>query len=426
MTRITMIFLAAVALAAVAAEPKPDDKLLKPVATSLPIKYKGDGVALSAEYSPTALVVCTVPKPYSNDYTFEVYDPKTCKRSHTFQVGGKSPIKTMAISPGGTRLAILEGSDDKVPEISVWTVSDGKELRKRWSPANSKSGFTAETRSTQVIWLSFITEDKLLTVTEGGQIASWAMTGEKPAYEEQLLDADKKQTLRSHTHYPVPGNFVFSLDRATLAIQQNVGVTLVDTATGRTTGKLPTPTDTARFLSIDGLAFRPDGKKLSACYAFSAALDSKTPKRQDKRIVIWDIAAKRVDVEAPLLPHYNSGSHWTWWGDRHLIWHYGNSQCFVVRADTGAVIRDCLPPEQHSTTGSTLVGGAADGRLRYLTNAFTTNYLVYDAPSEQLDSDTVVDDGKGFFKRIQLTTTGVEKMPADAIGTTRKFEIPKR
>ncbi len=402
-----------------AAEPKPDDKLIKPAAASLPIKYKADGIAVSAEYSLSAFVVCTIPKAFSKEFAFEVYEPKTCKRTGNFQVGGKKPIQTMAINPGGTRLAILEGSEDTILEVSVWTVPEGKELRKRWSPANS-----TEALDTRVIGIAFVADDKL-SLTQGGRVACWTMADEKPAFDVQVLDAEKKQRFLSHGPR-MPANFGFSPDRAILAVQQNDGMTLVDTATGRTTGQLPAPKDTARFRTIDGLAFSPDGKKLAACYTFAAGPDSKTPRLDDKRIVVWDIAAKRVDVEAPLLTHVNSGSQGSWWGDGHLIWHYGGGQNLVLRADTGAIIRDCLPPYEGATTASILVGGVSDGQLRYLTNAFTTNFLAYDAPTEHLKTDAAVDDGKGFYKRLWLTKEGVEKMPADVIATKRKFEIPKR
>ena len=153
--------------------PKPDEKLVLSAATSLPIKYKGaDGVALDAAFSPTALVVSTIPKPFSRDAIFEVYDPKTCQRTGSFQVAGKKPFRSMAISPGGTRLAILEGDDESEPEMSVWTIADGKEFRKRWSPPSSKSGTSAEARATQVIWIQFISDDKLLSLTNGGRVAA--------------------------------------------------------------------------------------------------------------------------------------------------------------------------------------------------------------------------------------------------------------
>lgn len=402
--------------------PKPDDKLVMPVAVSMPIAYKG--IAVQAEYSPKLLAVCSTPKTFSNEYNFEFYDPTSCKRTGGFPMPGKSPPYKLAISPDGSRFAMLMGTD-KEPQISVWPVAIGKAFKEEWSPYQSKPGDPVYIRNHHIVWIAFSTDDRLLTVTEGGRVAAWLVTESKPLFDEQIVDTETSNVLRGDRFNGSPKNIAFSPNRLTLAIQKGEGIILIDAASGKSTGKLPAPKSSIPSKYIDGMAFSPDGKRLAACYAYAAAPDSKTPKLEDKRIVIWDIAAEHIDADAPLIPHFYMGSEWSWWGDNHLIWHFGGTHLLVLHGDNGEIIRQCLPPFECATSSSVLLR-SSDGKLRYVTNYTTTDYLVYDVPKEHLISDKVLDDGKGNYKRLELTKEGIEKKPADSISSSRKFAIPQR
>ncbi len=395
----------------------PSANVVAPAAISVELGYQG--LTEFAVHSPDAVVVCHTgtggsEDPYSQ-YKFASFDPKSGRSLGTFKLSSPVGPQRMALSPDGSRVAALRNISSS--SIGVWSVPEGREILKEWKP------YAADTPGEikEIVWTTFLAADRLLTVTRSGRVAVWSIPEAKALYDEKAATPGVAQSFLTDESTGLPSNFALSADGRTLALQQNLGVTLVDTSTGKSTGSLAGPAALGRSPKVKGMTFSPDGKRLAACYSSERSTDAKQPHPGGRELAIWDMASGRIGLSAKMIDDSSGSNSMCWWGDRHLLCLRTHS-ALVVRADSGATVRECLFPDS-----SKLANGGRDGVLR-IVGEFRQKrrFASYDPPAAHLASDAVVDDGTGYFKRLGLTAEGVEKRGVNDGGVGPKVRIPAR
>ncbi len=386
--------------------------LLAAPAASVEIDSKGS--ASRALHSENVLAV-VAGAPYRCD-SFEILSGR---RTGSFELAGVEAPHAMFLSPNGTRLAVMQS--DRLPGLkigmllSIWSVPEGQRMVTDWKPAIPKQPNQPDD---YLQWCAFLSDDRLLTVTLRGRVALWSLPERTAIYDVMAAEQKSGIGLLVDPSSNVPKNFALSADRRALALQDGNGVVIVDTETGRI-AKTLAPAGTGSKASREGMAFSPDSKRLAVCYTYLPLYPETRPT--DREVVVWDVSTKKIDMSIPL-PKNLVGGAIAWWGDRHLLC-FDSGSSILFRADTGTVLRQCLPPEPETK----LVSGHADGKLRYVAGSHPKKrYLVYGAPGDALAADATDDDGTGKYKRFWLTLTGIEKRPVDAQAFLGKIAILQR
>ena len=187
---------------------------LAPAATSVDIALKTS--LQGALHSPTVLALC------SHDETVKLrcdaFDSKSGRGLGGFKMGAAQSAESIALSPDGSRLSITERLDLQETVVSVWSVPDGQELIARWKPYVYKPGDILNSHWYKIVWATFLTADRLLTLTSGGRVAVWSIPDGKSIYDVQAATPEAIQHFSRDNGTQEPANFSLSQDRRLLAL----------------------------------------------------------------------------------------------------------------------------------------------------------------------------------------------------------------
>lgn len=153
----------------------------------------------------------------------------------------------------------VKGIDEKWQPVADLSLSGKRYAIRTPSNAERIDVFDAETgahlcgyrpyqsAASKVRWLGFTDDDRLLTLSEAGQLALWEVPACKAVYECQAT---------------YTGGLALSLDRAWLAAEvPGQGLVLLDTAVGEPLGRLPL---SGQGKQPTALAFHPNNRELAA------------------------------------------------------------------------------------------------------------------------------------------------------------------
>lgn len=318
----------------------------------------GTGVRLTGFESPNQLVFGGTPadgsvgvvsyRQMGVGYRVDVARTATGKAVGAVEVDITS-VNAYALSADGSRLAVLGSAPGDGHPVAVYSVADGKRLG-RFTPY--PRGGPNSSKLPELIWVTFLGPDKLLTLTNSGGFDVWSVPALKRVSGVASGEPGNYTRLDVNGFTHTPTNFALTPDNKTLAVLNGKGFSFYDLTTGRETAitdPFTTPGSPANFY---GTALRPDGGRLACFCSLSASGQRLTA------VAVWDAkTGKRLSLA--LLKDAPSAAGLAWWGPNHLaLWQGGTASADVMAVDTGEVVASVRLP-----AGGRVATVPPDGRL---------------------------------------------------------------
>jgi hypothetical protein len=260
-----------------------------------------------------------------------VQDPALMKRGNLSRLqaallkqGPALPAAPLAaLSPGGGMLAVC---DPATPgRLDVWNDAGTRLV-----------GFVATADATDVDWMGWSNDKRLLVIT-AGQLTAWDIPEVRPVFTV-------------NGGYTAPS--VLDPDRSWLAIAAGDHIDIIASATGQCL-------DRCRAGGVAGairdLALSSDGTKLAAL--FSGTSD---PKQGTCAAQLWDLATGRAD-----LLHLSDGSASPAWVDNERLAVFAGQSATLCDQKTGYALAGYWFPDVDRNGSGPLFRRASDGRMWY-------------------------------------------------------------
>lgn len=319
----------------------------------------GPGVRLTGFESPDQLVFGGSPADGSVGvvsyrrmgvgYRIDVAKTATGKPVGAVEIDTAS-VNAYALTADGSRLAVLGSAPGDGHPVAVYSVADGKQLG-RFTPY--PRGGPNSYKLPELVWVTFLAADKLLTLTSSGGFDVWSVPGLKRLSGVPSGEPGNYTRLAVNGFTHTPTNFALTPDNKTLAVLNGKGFSFYDLSTGRETAvtdPFTTPGSPATFY---GTAFHPDGRRLACFCSLSASGQRLTA------VGVWDAKTGQRLSLALLKDAAPSAAGLAWWGPNHLaLWQGGMGSADVMAVDTGAVVASV-----RVETGGKTAAVPPDGRL---------------------------------------------------------------
>ena len=225
------------------------------------------------------------------------------------------------LSPKGTKLLFLDFGE--AMSVSIYSLPDGKILRRRWIPDRQVVGMPVglyrsllETR-----WAAFVDEEKFVTIAASGQLQLWR-DQEKPIYTVPPRAGAPPVTSRL---------IALSGDRKILAMPGDDCLEFLDVTTGKPLGRTSAGLSGISFL----VSFSRNGNALASVHYPRAGTKSET------LLNIWNAPSgglkRSYRIDDGFAKQITFLSRMTWLDDKRLIFWDGN--CFkgiVFDLDSGS------------------------------------------------------------------------------------------
>ncbi len=202
-------------------------------------------------------------------------------------------VAPIAVSPDGQRILARSQSFGfgKQTELRLYT-RDGLKAtpEKAWVPYHHHAADGLHSmRNADVVWAEFLGNDRVMTLSEAGELAVWTIAELKPLYQIKLSGGTLPALSRG-------GKYV--------AVAVTDGVAILQVDDGKLAGLLPA--DLSGF-GKNWADFSPDGRKL-------ALLSGGT------RLRVWDLTTQKLEREFPV----DAPRGTLHGGPRELAWIDGN------------------------------------------------------------------------------------------------------
>jgi WD40 repeat protein len=252
-------------------------------------------VALSA--ADSRIVQTSVSYTPAKDVAFAVdrYDLATGKRLGRTTLPYKARV--CDFSPDGTQLLLTAQG-----RVDVITAADGKPVV-GWRP------YQEERKALDVIWAAHVDPQHVLTSNYAGQLILWKLPECRAIW---TVTGGGQQ-------HPA-----LSADRKCLAVQVRDVLHVMDTAAGRSFGRLPLGSKEDSTPSIQRPVFSADGRRLAAFLwkggqAFMATWDLKTGDRVAEVRLPQALTNTFDPLEADKTPMPLAAHHFAWCGPQHML-----------------------------------------------------------------------------------------------------------
>lgn len=248
------------------------------------------------------------------------------------------------VSPRGTRL-LAHAYDG--PDLSIWSLPDGKPVRMHWDPYAEvpRVGPQVSHYLYQMVWCAFLDEERVLTVAKSGRFDVWSIGNDKPIYT--VAPREKRATMEVTGFCHSPRNLALTSDRRILALDNGDGFDFYETATGKSIGATDSVKRTANRHNVWAAAFSPDDKSLACRHILTSPREKGVTA---EFVTIWNTkdgvrqAEFSIHRDALALVPGGSGPI-AWPSARHLILWDGNvTRGLVVSTADGRVQRVCGTP----------------------------------------------------------------------------------
>jgi hypothetical protein len=307
---------------------------IHPAFLCLPTNFPGGAIQsiIFASRAPRVGLRASVPD-NPGRYQFEVYDLQTRQRLCRL-ISDASFLNHNDLSPDGTRVAFVEVPVEGKGGITVWSVPDRKLLYRHWNPYPPDP-------DRELAWFAFLDRDRVLTIARDGRYDLFRLGERAPLYTV---------TRKGKLQRPGISSLALDRDRQVLALANDDGFDLIETATG----KLLRRTEPA-FQKGDELstAFSPDGKRLAA----RVKSHEDKPFRQ-QHLIFWDVATGKRVARFALASDYDGFGPLVWWGRKHLLLQEDPGTGLVFSLADGRFVRSCAPAPP-----GRLAESSPDGRL---------------------------------------------------------------
>jgi hypothetical protein len=324
--------------------------IVQPAKTRVRLDVKDSevrGVILNGPSSTRAAIHSwNLSAPGGMKQVYDIHDPAAPGRLCRIEFADLRP-KQMDLSADGTRLAVLSSSTE--PKVTVWSLPDGKVIVSEFQPYPKETDFR---KRRDLIWISLLGPDRLLTICRQGQFDLWSLGDRKNVYS--VPPPVPNVFLNVNGFGSSATNFMLSPDRKTLALFNKDGFNLHDTESGKLLSKTARLSDEGTLLNFWGVAFSPDGKAL-ACYYFM----NHKGKTQVGALARWSVPdGKRLSLA--LLPaDIKWGGGMTWWGPNHVVLWDGN----LFKGQLVEVARGAPGRVFEAKTTAKFVAHSQDGRV---------------------------------------------------------------
>jgi hypothetical protein len=305
---------------------------------------------VTAGPSPVALFEFT---PHGGDATkprqARRVDLLTGKTTATFEV--PPTLQTEDVSPTGSKLVTFDPVTGR--RVDVFPLDGGK-------PTSFRPFDDQPDGGKKVAVVRFLTDDRVLTVSEKGVIAAWSLPDLKLSFAAEL-----------------PGGKAFTLspNRKYLAAQHAGAVRVLDTTTGAWAGDLVPTAGTQETPLPSFVMFRGDGREVLAGF--------QDPKG-GAFLSRWDTATGTLIAEDPFAGTLGSRPKPGYVGDHHVMFDFGwlydlKRKAFVWNA--------AVPPGQGAFAWS-----RPDDRVWYFVNGFDNDGMIVAAPFPTAETERVIAD----------------------------------
>lgn len=275
----------------------------------------------------------------------------------------------LAIGPDGKHLAVIDSEPFEGSTVSVFTVADGK-LLKKFRPYPKKQEITAP----DLVWVEITANDRLLTVSESG-FDIWSLPDFKPVAKAEVK-LGPGQRLQANGFSKMPANFSLSQDRETLALFNGSGFSFHSATTGAMQGKTKDVKPLGFTALVSATAFSPDAKQFAVCI-----LEGGKNSMQ-----LWDVANGTLISDRPTGTS-RSPAGMAYWGPKHIVFHQGGILTVHVLdlgtlQDVGKINVESGKFAPLTPDGNlwAVVGGPRTG------NPKDPSYLVKAAPPAEIDT----------------------------------------
>jgi hypothetical protein len=296
-------------------------------------------------------------KPYFDEFSkqtaqFQAFDLTTGKLLHHLDLPEMRNVTGISLSPDDSRVAFLESSysnNNVLREhlVHVYSLMDGKALVSNWRPYSlPKENFTLAWEDRCLSWVSLLDNQRLLTMTLGLRLELWTLADLRSLYTKTWVrkNAQERPMGMVDIHSFMPHTFALSNHRKTVAVDDGLRLTLVDTSTGETAKETePVIEPKAGFyVFIWGVAFRADDKVL-AVHATVGKLGGNGDEADHWLVTLEASTGKRLGAVRFQLRNKESNDPvltcpLSWWGDRHVVLWTAYDRGCVFELSTGTCL----------------------------------------------------------------------------------------
>jgi hypothetical protein len=226
-----------------------------------------------------------------------------------------------AVSPDGTILAVLGSAPATGRPVVLYRVATGAVIA-RFTPHP-----TARAQSSHdVIFVAFLTNDELLTVTLNGRLDVWSSTTQQRLRTQTVnLRNLTRLDFDSTTHCPL--NFGLSADGKTIAIFNGAGFRFYSTESLELQAQTEAFVPSNVAITFSGAAMNANGTRFACYYQISGSVSHVA-------IGVWDPATGKR-IESPELQRIIPPAGFAWWGSDHLmLMRSGLSSCELFDVKT--------------------------------------------------------------------------------------------
>ncbi len=305
---------------------------------------------------------------------FDLWDWK--ERKHIARVPAPSEQGGfVAMSPNGTRLLAHQFNPKS---INIWSLPDGKQLKKEWRPnANQPEVGAGGFDRSDLAWAAFLDEESLLTVAQSGRFDLWDANFEKTKYTVAKRRDVPFMIVNGFARGPQ--NMALSDDGNLLALANGDGYEFFDPFTGKAGGKTDSLAKEGRVGNTWSVAFNRDATLLATVHTISGG---GLPSREF--LTVWNVADGKRKSHFPIENHAHLKGPITWISAKHLlIWDSNLFRASVFNLDEARFERVL----ERGANGDRVARQGPDNRIWYTSSvAFAANaeLLAVEFPADDL------------------------------------------